>query len=367
MTQNTIARTGAFLRRRDSQSLQGIAILMMIFHHCFCIPDRLGSNYIPVWGSFVPEMKIAALCKLCVAFFVFVSGYGMARASRKNHENRPITRLRAALRKSFKQLVRLYSIFWLVCLIFIPMGLLFFHLRPSPRELIKAVTLGMGISMEWWYILQYLGFMAAYPLLDLLTQPLAHSAASPARKTGAAALLVLFIGQFWALLPLYHRFFCSGFPEYMILFSLAYLIGRFRVYEQLAARLRLPGLCCALCIAALLALRWFWAKEPGQCDCDIFIAPLLLFALVEWMRAPFFEARLAPAARFLGKYSTFIWLSHTFWIYYYFQPVVLLPRYSILIYLWSVLLSLLTAMALSWIYGRCVEKGVRKITARLEM
>ena len=85
------------------------------------------------------------------------------------------------------------------------------------------------------------------------------------------------------------------------------------------------------------------------------------------MRAPFFEARLAPAARFLGKYSTFIWLSHTFWIYYYFQPVVLLPRYSILIYLWSVLLSLLTAMALSWIYGRCVEKGVRKITARLEM
>ena len=200
-----------------------------------------------------------------------------------------------------------------------------------------------------------------------LTQPLAHPAASPARKTGAAALLVLFIGQFWALLPLYHRFFCSGFPEYMILFSLAYLIGRFRVYEQLAARLRLPGLCCALCIAALLALRWFWAKEPGQCDCDIFIAPLLLFALVEWMRAPFFEARLAPAARFLGKYSTFIWLSHTFWIYYYFQPVVLLPRYSILIYLWSVLLSLLTAMALSWIYGRCVEKGVRKITARLEM
>ena len=45
-----------------------------------------------------------------------------------------------------------------------------------------------------------------------------------------------------------------------------------------------------------------------------------------------------------------MWLTHTFFAYYYFQDFVLLPRVSILIYLWLIIISLITAIILEKIY-----------------
>lgn len=47
-----------------------------------------------------------------------------------------------------------------------------------------------------------------------------------------------------------------------------------------------------------------------------------------------------------GKYSVYIWLVHTFFAYYYFQNIILIPRYSLLIYVWLFLLSFGVAIIL---------------------
>lgn len=353
------ARKTAFIRRKDSQTLRGMAILMMIFHHCFCIPDRLGSGYIPLLRSYPLEMKIAWLCKLCVAFFVFITGYGLARASRKAPAADSRSRLRFSMRQSLRHAAMLYCVFWLVFAIFVPLGMLFFGLRPTAREMVKAFFFGMALNGEWWYILQYLCILVAYPLLDLLACHIEK------KNPLAVAALLLFTAQFWVLRPLYQRKIFVGFSEYMLLFIAAYAIGRFRLYEQLVQRVKLPRAACVLGILACLALRWFFVKDPTQSACDILLMPPLMFFTVPLTRLPFFESRIAPFFRFWGKYSTFIWLSHTYWLYYYFQSVVLLPRYSLLVFLWGALLSLLTGIALDWLYRHTIGKGAQKIAARL--
>ena len=49
---------------------------------------------------------------------------------------------------------------------------------------------------------------------------------------------------------------------------------------------------------------------------------------------------------FIGKYSTYVWLVHTFFAYYFFQAVTFFPKYSILVFLWCLALSLLAGILL---------------------
>lgn len=72
----------------------------------------------------------------------------------------------------------------------------------------------------------------------------------------------------------------------------------------------------------------------------------LFIRLTEWLRYRWIKNILA----YFGEHSTYIWLTHTFFAYYYFQNLILLPRYSVLIYLWLVVISLLTSIILSGIY-----------------
>lgn len=65
-------------RKRESEFCKGIGIAMMIFHHLFYKAE----NYQDFVISFAPfsEERInfyALLCKVCVAIFVFISGYGI--------------------------------------------------------------------------------------------------------------------------------------------------------------------------------------------------------------------------------------------------------------------------------------------------
>ena len=50
-----------FLSKDESKILYGLAILLMIYHHLFVIPERLNNNYIPilVFKNIDLELEIA--------------------------------------------------------------------------------------------------------------------------------------------------------------------------------------------------------------------------------------------------------------------------------------------------------------------
>ena len=57
------------LSKEDTASVKGIAILFMLWHHLFLnVPD---------YGTLTHSMAIVA--KVCVALFLFVSGYGLTK------------------------------------------------------------------------------------------------------------------------------------------------------------------------------------------------------------------------------------------------------------------------------------------------
>lgn len=85
MKKNTAARQGSAFMKEDAAALKGVAILMMMMHHCF----RETSLYEGFTISFVPFAEAAVVrfslfLKICVSLFAFISGYGLFLNYRKN-------------------------------------------------------------------------------------------------------------------------------------------------------------------------------------------------------------------------------------------------------------------------------------------
>ena len=61
------------LTLNDTMLLKGIALLLLLAHHLFY--QGIGYNDVHLYGSHYLVKEIGIVSKLCVAIFVFLSGY----------------------------------------------------------------------------------------------------------------------------------------------------------------------------------------------------------------------------------------------------------------------------------------------------
>ncbi|MFP3153705.1 acyltransferase [Lachnospiraceae bacterium ZAX-1] len=72
----------------DTLAMKGIAIMVMLYHHCFLDKDRFAGFEISFWP--LPEniaIGISAFFKICVGMFVFLSAYGMTISLKNKYEH----------------------------------------------------------------------------------------------------------------------------------------------------------------------------------------------------------------------------------------------------------------------------------------
>lgn len=355
-----------FISLQDSCILYGLAVVFMVFHHCFCIPERLDYNYIPVLGSFELEARIAYTGKLCVAFFAFISGYGFAQKC--GSDNNLVKNFISDLRASIRSLLHFYSKLWFVAIIFIPIGIFFFGVPFDSRKFLRALFLGEGgYNGEWWYVRQYLRFLVVFPFLDLLSSFLKEKRQTKEYVFGIGIVL-LSIGILQKAVPLEKVINLIKnliISPYMLIFVMAFLIGKFNVFEYIDRKLQISSGISGLICFLLIIVRFTYTVHPSQNSGDIVIAPLLIFFIVKRIHFDGGKVKkeMKKTLKFMGKYSTFIWLSHTFWIYYYFQDIILLPHYSLLIFVWALFISLLNGILLDILYHKLnIKTLVGKIT-----
>ena len=96
---------------------------------------------------------------------------------------------------------------------------------------------------------------------------------------------------------------------------------------------------CCLC-------RFAFSNNPISMKVDFFVVPLFIFGTTTLI----IKTNISKLLEYFAKHSTNIWLTHTFWCYYFFQNIVIKPYYSILIYIWLLGLSLLSSYIINLIY-----------------
>lgn len=343
------------ITKEQSKMIQGMAILMMLYHHLFATPEIFGIEYFSLLniGGINVEQKMAYFFKICVGIYAFVSGYGMYRSVEKiKEENRDsfFKLLIAEYKAVLKKLWAFFLQYWLVFFIFVVIiGFGFFH-RPFERKEFIWNLLGVSSSYNgaWWYVLQYMKMLLVFPLMDTFFT-LFH-------KKKAAMAQIVFFGTalaaagylFWFKRGIFVRILLFFALEFLLCFLVGYLISRYRVYEKIyrwiPEKILYPlGI---LGMFSVIVIRVMLANSPSYASFDFIFVPVFLYGFCILM---VLFPKIAGIFSFFGGLSTFMWLTHVFFYDHYTKSLVLATGTSTGMFFTLLLFSSLSAMALNGI------------------
>lgn len=305
---------GAFTKK-DSRALKGVAILMMMWHHCF-LPGRFEAyriNFFPFQQSQV--VNIAVFCKICVSLFTFISGYGLYFAYQKKkaageHTGNWLVKRLVKMLSSYWFVVVLS---WIVCMIIDRRPYHFYQFETSPfvgfwNMAIDFLGLsnltGIGrFGEDWWYISAAIAFILLLPLLDASLE-----------KFGCVCTMgVLF------LFPRMTNGFLGGvhFLSFLPIFCLGMIFAKKDVFAKWQELMRRSGkwkkalIVLALIVLALIIYKLYYHLQLKKWwDVKFNVFPLAVIILCYTL------GNLLPALKsvlaFFGKHATNIWLIHAF-------------------------------------------------------
>ena len=355
------------ISKKQSQILQAIAVLMMLFHHFFTKPDNL-----TLLHFFNAEtcMRLAWLCKLCVATFAFISGYGMNSGC----DSGSLPDLKKLYRKAGVRILKLYTIAWLMLIFFKAGEYIFLGNAPSAMEFIlNATGLFYTYNGSWWYIFFYVLLCLFFPLIRIfLTRVI-----SVKRKLLLAAVIAAAVGLFYLLGQfLFYPYLATAFlylivalhPPILLAYIAGICVSEFGIYDRLLeivepwergsfCRLFLINFLMPVIVIGLgCTVRIFLADSAAYCRIDCILVPIFVLCFIllcKYLRAlpAGIKKGLEGVFLFFGKYSTGIWLSHVLVMGYSYEFIARLTRFVLPFYLAEVILSLICSVLISSIAG----------------
>lgn len=315
------------LTKQDSAALKGIAILLMIFHHCFLDPSRFAGHIV----SFAPFSQSAIVSlsyfsKICVGIFAFISGYGLYLSAVKQPRS-----AKAVSGWTVSRLIKTMSGYWLVYIlalittwIYADLPIKTYCTNGNIRGLLYGALDFLGVASlfktptmnsTWWYMGAAVLFIVLVPLLIRITE-----------KFGYTGLCILII-----MLP---RLLKVGYPGSInpYGFLLALLFGmffaqhnvftRFATYQPMRNKTIWRVICFLFWGALLVGIYLLCSRTERYQAWELHyaIAPVIaiIFCKQYIIRIPVVDRIL----QFFGKHALNIFLVHTFIRYTFFQDFI---------------------------------------------
>lgn len=277
---------------------KGMALMLILWHHLFYEKPESG------WLVF----QTALLAKVCVGIYVILSGYGLAESIK--HKKLDI----AAFFK--RRLVKLYMNYWLIALIFIPIGTLlmgrtlegvfgeyaYFKLLIQMLGLHMYTSVGYGYNATWWFMSLIIVLYAIFPLVFPLTKKF---------KLWFLAFCAVLL---FVPIPLVN--------DWIFPFAVGVYLSQNDGFVRMFGWLQKQG---NLRFAILLVLTVFvaWYRQNGwlfdSIRADTFFGILLILWTTELVLVSGYAKK---TLEFIGVHSFNIFLFHTFIYYYYFPNFI---------------------------------------------
>lgn len=338
------------ITKEKSIVIKVIAVMMMVALHVFNFPSRIfpytyiGLGYIN--GNPI-EQYLAQAFSIVVNIFLFVTGYGLYIKRVSNYK------------EVFKYIIRLYLKYWSIFLIFIPLGYFMEIYKFNIKEfLLNFLSLNTTYNLEWWFLKQYIIYLITYPLIKKYIKKF------PSIVLGISIVVTL-AGMFLTLCLQKKIINYSYFLDIIIIPTLAtsysfisgiYIAkqGLFNRLNKIVNKFKINKKLFFIILLFLLIIieRLAYIKHI----LNFILVPLFIFSL---------SGLNLEQSRFilkLGNYTTGIWLIHSFFCYYYFKNIVFFPKYSILVFIWIMFLSIISTIIIEKI-----EKKLMKVYRYIRM
>jgi hypothetical protein len=327
------------INKEQSLRLKGVGILLMIVFHLFYFN---GSLYTP---HFYID-KIGMYSGICVAFFVFLSGYGLAEKDFITFKN---------VRQS---ILHLYQKMWFIGLFFIPFLLLFSDYTTvfSIKNVFKS-ALGVGsINPMWWYCFCYIFILFTYFIYTKLRIKLFYI---------DLIILLLFlifaVSRLYKLVPMHIGvlFYVDNYFRLLPFLLLGKLFSKYKLFSKLKTLYNQNLVVHLIIINLIIIVQFFLSTITNQ----LYYALYLLWSFVT---LPLFilsclriidNKYLKSTFNLLGRYSLDIWLIHGFFILYTIQYVYYLKLWPIILVIF-VMVNLLISVAIDFAYNKIRTQNI---------
>lgn len=358
--------------KQDTALVKGVAILMMLFHHCFESSYRYAGyelNFFPFTES--QTVEIASFFKICVALFVFLSGYGIT----KSLENTPRDGYaKQVCRRSFS----LMSGFWFIFVLCIISAAIIMPSMLKVYSSPKIINIGvfvlydfLGLSAlfgtptllsTWWYMSLALIIIALMPALHCFY-----------KKFGAIATFILTF-LFCGVIRKAFNDDVVNFNMIRWLFTLE--LGMVSADKNLLVKIRefkIIKKCGAadyiLKLVVYTAILFACVYERRYLDYSVSyirdgLIPMFVVIYCYTVLSP--VPGLRNVLQFLGKHSMNMFLSHTILRAYFLKDFLYGLKYSLLTFFALLALSLILSVLIDLLkkftgYDKLCAKIMSKI------
>ena len=346
--------------KEHTMQMKGIAIIILLFHHCFLNAQRWatvpyeklattkGWGYYPI--SFAPFSShtiqyLASFSKICVAMFVFMTGYGMWISYESQKKK---TTMSNYIKKRMVTLMTGFLIIFVVTeTLAIPTGRFIEVYGHDFRSVVYMIIDALGLAkllgtplfcLTWWYM--------SLAIVLIMIFPFVHSIMEKYQWIVVVASIIV---------PR-----ACGFGQSTDLFRylLAYTLGMYFAQHDLLARIKekfmeqnvagklLSLIVSLIGLAVIIKCRqnawigWkyldFW---DGFAAMYVIVISYIYILNGKW---------IVKGLGFLGKHSMNIFLIHSFYRDVFFHEFTYSFYYAWLDYIVLMAISLVTSIVLEW-------------------
>lgn len=345
--------------KEHTKIAKGFAIIFMVALHLFAHDEWLeGTNNTYITMINIKNLSIDVLLssfgKVCVAMYLFLSGYGLYKTY--------LSRKEFTIRDSLIRIKNLYLNYLLILIIFIPIGYILGVYKENAtisRLLVNFLCLDFYYNSFAWFIRLYFILVLLFPILvKILDKNIIKNIVIVLCLAVGNIILnkiqynlnykdIIIVGNIGLLNEL----------NTIILWSIHFIIGiscaRFKLYEIIKEKLSQfhlnNNIFYLICFLICVVLR---IKLPYKEILDSIYAPITIVALTNIV----FNNKLKKIFIYLGEHSTNIWLIHFYFTYKYFQNIIYYPKYTVLILIWSFIVMTPISILLNKILNLIKEK-----------
>lgn len=327
--------------REDTKVIKGIAILLMLMHHLWGFPERIMGGELKYYFNIFDQSSISYIGmfgKICVSIFFFLGGYGIYLSSRG---------------KKFDiigKIKKLYISFWKIFVIMIPIAFLFFGRQPvycenqdictkysafEWKEFLGNITgIQTTYNGEWWFLFSYVVAIATFPVIRYFIDKNSFNV-----NIILVIIASLFVTNICPALGnievlgtlnnnyLYRLVLCQSAP-YVTCFWMGIIVAKDKILNRLQEELKKNNLLNPVIDSIIWFLIIYFRQSGLGNTLDIIYVPFLIVTAVDFM---YHIPILRTIFLHIGKYSTNMWLLHTFFCYYFYPMVkiVVAPGWAI--------------------------------------
>lgn len=314
------------LTKADTATIKGIAILLMLWHHLFLNTMA--------YGAFAHSL--AVVFKVCVALFLFVSGYGLTKQYSKLGKPWLKNTLKFLLRRYINFFLSYWFCFVLVVLAGNLFGFTFQDAYPASRNTLKCVILDVFGQMgydsylhPWWFNKMIIQLYLVFPVLFLALRN---------KYATVAVLVAIVVLQLFANHVPGKVFFIieGGLPA----FFLGMMTAQYQFVPELKGKkwsILLFAASLLLCVC-LCVVHLFLVKDPFVA---IMVRAMMAFCIIVVYRS--IGRRHVSVLGLVGKYATIMYLTHILFVKL-IPGVIYGAKYAVLIFVVFVAVCLVTAM-----------------------